>query len=116
MFKLRIFVLIGIVLFAFSYPNYSVSAKNITDSIVTDVNFKSDTTAKNGEILTEIKSDKKFVLSYEFAIPKGSNIVAGDKAVFTIPSEIRYDNIEMENVALKQLKVLFLEQLLLKMV
>ncbi|ODJ54378.1 hypothetical protein BFR42_07780 [Brochothrix thermosphacta] len=101
MFKLRIFVLIGIVLFAFSYPNYSVSAKNITDSIVTDVNFKSDTTAKNGEILTEIKSDKKFVLSYEFAIPKGSNIVAGDKAVFTIPSEIRYDNIEMENVALK---------------
>lgn len=41
------------------------------------------------------------MLSYEFAIPKGSNIVAGDKAVFTIPSEIRYDNIEMENVALK---------------
>lgn len=79
MFKLRIFVLIGIVLFAFSYPNYSVSAKNITDSIVTDVNFKSDTTAKNGEILTEIKSDKNLCFRTNLQFQKAQTLLLGIK-------------------------------------
>lgn len=89
-----------LVIIAVFFQNPVVFAKNITSSIVTDVNFKADTTATSGQSITEIDSSKKPFLPYEFSIPKELNVLGGDRASFSVPPEIRYNNIDMTDVSL----------------
>ncbi|EUJ41657.1 Ig-like domain-containing protein [Brochothrix campestris] len=99
--KIKRSIVLALVIIAAFFQNPVVFAKNITSSIVTDVNFKADTTANGGQIITEIDSSKKFILSYEFSIPKELIVLGGDRASFSVPPEIRYNNIDMTDVPLK---------------